>query len=61
MSSAGLRGVLLTAKQTRATQGAFAIFGMSAAVHHVFKMSGFARIIPLFDGEAQAVRATGGD
>ncbi len=59
VSSAGLRVVLLAAKQTRATQGGFAIFGMSQPVFHVFKMSGFARIIPLFDDEAQAVSAAG--
>ncbi len=60
VSSAGLRVVLLAAKQTRATQGGFAIFGMSQPVHQVFKMSGFARIIPLFDDETQAVTAAGG-
>ena len=59
VSSAGLRVVLLAAKQTRATQGGFAMFGMSEPIHHVFKMSGFARIIPLFDDEAQAVSAAG--
>ena len=60
VSSAGLRTVLLAAKQTRATQGGFAIFGMSQPIFHVFKMSGFARIIPLFDDEAQAVSAAAG-
>jgi anti-anti-sigma factor len=60
VSSAGLRAVLLTAKQTRATQGGFAIFGMAAPVHQVFKMSGFARIIPLFDTEAEAVHSAAG-
>jgi anti-anti-sigma factor len=60
VSSAGLRVVLLVAKQTRATQGAFAIFGMAKSIHHVFQMSGFARIIALFDTEADAVAAAGG-
>ena len=60
VSSAGLRVVLLIAKQTRATQGGFAIFGMPAAVHHVFRMSGFARIIPLFGTEAEAVGSASG-
>jgi anti-sigma B factor antagonist len=60
VSSAGLRTVLLAAKQTRATQGGFAIFGMSPAIFQVFKMSGFARIIALFDDEAQAVNAARG-
>lgn len=60
VSSAGLRVVLLAAKQTRATQGGFAIFGMAKPIHHVFQMSGFARIIALFDTEAEAVAAAGG-
>ena len=60
VSSAGLRVVLLAAKQTRATQGGFAIFGMAAPIHHVFQMSGFARIIALFPTEAEAVSAAAG-
>jgi anti-sigma B factor antagonist len=55
VSSAGLRVVLLTAKQTRASQGGFAIFGMAKAVHDVFRISGFAKIIALFDTEPEAV------
>jgi anti-anti-sigma factor len=60
VSSAGLRVVLLAAKQTRAQQGGFAIFGMAKPIHHVFEMSGFARIIALFDTEAAAVASAGG-
>ena len=60
VSSAGLRVVLLAAKQTRALQGGFAIFGMAKPIHHVFEMSGFARIIALFDTEAAAVASAGG-
>lgn len=60
VSSAGLRVVLLAAKQTRAQQGAFAIFGMAKPIHHVFEMSGFARIIALFDTEAAAIMSAGG-
>lgn len=60
VSSAGLRVVLLAAKQTRATQGAFAIFGMSKSILHVFQMSGFARIIALFNTEAEAVASASG-
>ena len=55
VSSAGLRVVLLAAKQTRATQGAFAICGMAAPIHHVFQMSGFARIIALYPTRDEAV------
>jgi anti-sigma B factor antagonist len=61
VSSAGLRTVLLAAKQTRATQDGFAIFSMSQSIFQVFKMSGFARVIPLFDDEARAVSAAAGD
>ena len=60
VSSAGLRVVLLAAKQTRATQGGFAIFGMAKPIHHVFEMSGFARIIRLFGTEPEAVAAAAG-
>lgn len=59
VSSAGLRVVLLAAKQTRAMQGGFAIFGMAKTIHHVFQMSGFARIIAIFDTMPEAVAAAG--
>lgn len=59
VSSAGLRVVLLAAKQARVTGGGFAIFGMSKPIRHVFDMSGFSRIIALFDTEAEAVSAAG--
>ena len=60
VSSAGLRVVLLTAKQARSAGGGFAIFGMSKPIRHVFDMSGFSRIIALFDAETEAVSAAGG-
>ncbi len=60
VSSAGLRAVLLAAKQTRATQGGFAIYGMARPIYHVFEMSGFARIIKLFEGEPEAIASAAG-
>ena len=59
VSSAGLRVVLLAAKKAKALAGGFAIFGMAQPVQHVFQMSGFSRIIPLFPTEAEAVAAAG--
>jgi anti-anti-sigma factor len=54
MSSAGLRGVLLIAKQAKAAQGGLAVFGLRPEVDEVFVSSGFHNIILIAPDEAQA-------
>lgn len=61
VSSAGLRVVLLAAKQTRAAGGAFAVFGLKPTVEQVFRMSGFSGIIQVLPTEAEALAAAGKD
>lgn len=60
VSSAGLRVVLMAAKQARAAGGGFAVFGLEETVRKVFDVSGFARVIPMVATEAEAVAAAGG-
>jgi anti-anti-sigma factor len=54
ISSAGLRGILSTAKQATAAKGGLAIFGVQPAVNEVFEVSGFQSIIPIVADESQA-------
>jgi anti-anti-sigma factor len=54
VSSAGLRVVLLAAKQAKAAGGGIALFGLQPAVRDVFDISGFARILAIAPGEAEA-------
>jgi len=54
MSSAGLRGVLMIAKQATAAHGGLAVFGLQPGVDEVFESSGFHNIIPIASDEAQA-------
>ena len=54
VSSAGLRVVLLVAKQAKAANGSLALFGLQPSVREVFDISGFGKIIPIAASEAEA-------
>ena len=54
ISSAGLRGVLVIAKQAKAAKGGLSMFGLQPAVDEVFEISGFHDIIPIAADETQA-------
>jgi anti-anti-sigma factor len=54
ITSAGLRVVVMTAKQTAAAKGGLSIFGAQPAVKEVFEISGLAKIIPIASDEAEA-------
>jgi anti-sigma B factor antagonist len=54
ISSAGLRGILVIAKQAKAAHGGLAMFGLQPAVDEVFAISGFHDIIPIATDETQA-------
>lgn len=60
VSSAGLRIVLLVAKQAKAAQGALALFGMQPGVREVFDISGFSRILSILPSEAEAIAQVAG-
>lgn len=59
VSSAGLRVVLLAAKQAKAAAGGVALFGLQPAVRDVFDISGFSRILAIAPGEAEAAAMIG--
>jgi len=56
VSSAGLRVILMAAKQAAAAKGGLAIFGLQPAVNEVFSISGLQNFIPIVadEGEARA-------
>jgi anti-anti-sigma factor len=57
VSSAGLRVVLMAAKQAKSARGGFAIFGLGETVREVFETSGFNRVIRIATSETDAVEA----
>lgn len=56
ISSAGLRVLLGTARQSGAKGGALRAFGLNQTVREVFDISGFSAILPVFASEAEALR-----
>ena len=57
ISSSGLRVILKTAKTVKADGGHFGIFSITPFVNHIFAMSGFSQVIPIYDTEEAAIRA----
>ena len=49
ISSAGLRSILVVAKQMRAEKGELGVAALHAKVKAVFDLSGFSAILPIFD------------
>lgn len=58
ISSAGLRSFLMIAKKIKATSGKLALFSLQEMVLDVFEVSGFNKIIPIFDTVSEAISAT---
>ncbi|MBI4632732.1 MAG: STAS domain-containing protein [Deltaproteobacteria bacterium] len=56
ISSAGLRGILATAKKLKEKQGKIVFAGLKGTVEEVFKISGFLSIFTAFDSEEAALR-----
>jgi anti-sigma B factor antagonist len=54
ISSAGLRAILIAARQANAAGGGVAVFGLQGNVEQVFAVSGFDTIVALATGEAAA-------
>lgn len=57
ISSAGLRVVLLCAKELKAKNGGFALCGLGENVMDVFQLSGFSNILEIADDRAAAMAA----
>ena len=60
ISSAGLRVILLTAKDMRTANVKFAVCSLSQSVRDVFTISGFDQIIDIHDSQDAAVSAING-
>src|SRR4051794_19078583 len=54
VSSAGLRGILSSAKRAKAADGGLAVFGLQSSVDEVFKASGFQNMLPIVSDEDEA-------
>src|SRR5579863_649742 len=54
VSSAGLRAVLIAAKQARSAGGAVAVFGLQTNVAQVFSLSGFDKLLAIAANDAEA-------
>jgi anti-anti-sigma factor len=54
ISSAGIRVILMTAKQAAAAKGGLAIFGLQSAVKEVCEISGLQKFIPIASDETEA-------
>ena len=56
ISSAGLRTLLIAAKDIKAEKGKIVICSMAETVNKVFEISGFSTIFETFDTEAEAIK-----
>ena len=57
ISSAGLRVILLTAKEMRSANVKLAVCSLSKPVHDVFTISGFDQIIDIHETQSSAISA----
>lgn len=60
ISSAGLRVVLMLAKQLRKRDAQLAICSLNDSIRRIFAVSGFDRIVPIHGSETQAIDALAG-
>ena len=59
ISSAGLRAILLIAKTTGKQSIKFALCSLSDTIREVFDISGFDRIIAIYESKAEVITALG--
>ncbi|OPY38996.1 MAG: STAS domain protein [Methanoregula sp. PtaU1.Bin051] len=60
ISSSGLRVILLIAKLNKETGGTFGLYSLSPFVAHIFGISGFSKIMPIYESKDAAVKAVSG-
>lgn len=58
LSSAGMRVLLSSSKKLKAQKGALLLCAMGEEVLEVLRMAGLDKVLPLFESEAEAVRAS---
>ncbi len=59
ISSAGLRVILLVAKQLQGKSAKFGVCSLTDSVSEIFQISGFDKIIPTYAAQADALSAFG--
>lgn len=59
ISSAGMRVILMTAKGLQQSGTGFVLCSMTDSIREVFKISGFDKIIPIHNSQAEALSAVG--
>ena len=57
ISSAGMRAILLTARDLQKNSIKFALCSMDDSISEVFKISGFDKIIPIHSSQSEALTA----
>ena len=60
ISSAGLRAIMMTAKQLESRDVKFAVCSTSGSVSEIFQISGVDQIIPVRPSQSEAIKAIGG-
>ena len=60
ISSAGLRAIMMTAKQLESRDVKFAVCSISGSVNEIFQISGVDQIIPVRASPSEAINAFGG-
>ena len=59
ISSAGLRAILLTAKLLQKRNARFGICLLAEPIREVFEISGFDKIVPIYESRAEALASLG--
>ena len=57
ISSAGLRALMMAAKQSKATEGKLAVTALGPVVQEIFTISRFALVVQVFDTPGEAIEA----
>ncbi|MFI4987597.1 MAG: STAS domain-containing protein [Alphaproteobacteria bacterium] len=57
MSSAGLRALMMGARQSKASQGRLAVAGLQPVVKEIFAISRFSYVVQVFETPGEAMRA----
>lgn len=57
ISSAGLRALMMAAKQSKATGGRLAVAGLTPMVKEIFSISRFSLVVQVFETTADAIAA----
>ena len=59
VSSSGIRVFFAIAKMAKTSQVHFGVFSLTAFADHIFRVTGFDRVIAIYDSEDAAIKAVG--